>query len=1475
MTFWFQRGCLLLLVLSMGLPSLRAQVLIKEVVSREVSVHVGGVQAPEKDGVVSREFSLHVENGTEKQVISREVSLARGSAAAPPAITELTIQVSPTGDSATLNWSGYNQWAVGDISHFVVYLSDTGGFTDVTGMTPHVIVPGESTSITLTGLTAWTDHFFAVVAVDVLGNFIPTVTYSAAYVLSPEAISREVSLFVGAEPDPPYKQVVSREVSLVMGSPAAPPAITDLGVTLSPTGDSATLNWSSYNQWAVGDVVRFDIYLSDTGPITDVTGMTAFSSVGAEQNSVVLNGLTAWTDHYFAVVAVDALGNRITAVNYSAGYVISPEVVSREVSIFVGQEASPLSEVVATGANLGFEAPTIATAIGWTTMSVAQKEAFVWLGSVDGSGGPSLFKNGSAWNFPAVPEGTQGLSLQMKATVSQTFSFPSAGLYRLRWFACARPGWGGINPYLIKLDDQSITPQLAPSEYVWRRNSIDFTVSNAGDHIISFVGLNPAGGDNSVGIDAVSLERVLPLEARPHREQVELVSREVSVVVPDAAVPAPVTGVGSGFYAQTSTTHFGAVLLDWSTYNETIQNDIVRYRVYVSDAFFGSVTGMEPFAFLPAGNQRQTLTGLSGLAIYHIAVVAEDALGGFDPVVRSYSAQASVSGVGEVQALAATSEADALHYTWQPPQGTAGFLSGYRIYFGGSTTAVNLPSSATSWSATGLERARGYPLRITTVNLFGGESAGTSVFASTWLNNPANAALTALGDEILMTWDAAVPSSQVRYYAIYRNPTAFTSVAGMTPVFTRTGTSVVLGGFTEVTDQYFAVVAVNAQEAFDPAVLSVRATKQAQTISFPALTAGTGDIPLVATASSGLPVSFLSSSSLIARVEGSLLRVQQGGSVTVTARQAGDEAYWPASAAQTLRIPPVIASFTANGAELAAGAVLRQPATALAVTARDANGMARADFFGRVPGAADWTLLGADTVTGNGLTATLPVETLPQGPYELRVLVTAVGGFASERVLTVNLDLQPVLTLTLGSQLQEGGTLAGSVSIQRARNTDLQVTIASSQSTQLDPGPPVVIPAGQTSAVVTVSGRQDQVIEAPMNIRVTASAPGVVTVEKTVSLLDDDWPVLTLTLDRNTVSEADGADAIQARIERDMVSPLPLTVWLVNTNSAAVTVPASVVIPGGSGAVEFPVGVVDNNIVDGSRTAKLKGEIRVSGAGVIVETAETTINVGDDEGPSLELSFASEYLPEGQTGTVRVKRLRGNLSTALSVRLTSSLPTELQVPTTVSIPAGADEATFNATALDDGVADGNKNVRVTATATGYSAAQAFQIVTDLGRADLIVGSVTSAASVDTEATFAVSYQVQNRGTAAASGSFVQRVFLSKDRVVGNDILLTQSTFSGGLAAGSSFTRTDQVRAPREAGTYWPLIITDAAGAVEEIIESNNTVFAAQPIVVGEAYTATVQTATTIVPANTSIPFTGSAVKAGGAKVPNEHPHHAG
>ena len=206
---------------------------------------------------------------------------------------------------------------MGDIARLDIYFTDDGAFTDVTGMTPYASLPADSTTLTLEGLDEFTDHYFAVVAVDALGNANPLVSYSAAYIITGELESREYSLHVGGEPVLATKELVSREFGVTMVDAEPPPVVEELVVTASAEGDQVLLDWAGYNQWAVGDIARFDIYQSDAGAIFDVTGMTPVASLPADSRQLEMDGLVPGIDHFFAVVAVDGLGNSNPLVDYA------------------------------------------------------------------------------------------------------------------------------------------------------------------------------------------------------------------------------------------------------------------------------------------------------------------------------------------------------------------------------------------------------------------------------------------------------------------------------------------------------------------------------------------------------------------------------------------------------------------------------------------------------------------------------------------------------------------------------------------------------------------------------------------------------------------------------------------------------------------------------------------------------------------------------------------------------------------------------------------------------------------------------------------------------------------------------------------------------------------------------------------------------------------------------------------------------
>jgi methionine-rich copper-binding protein CopC len=94
---------------------------------------------------------------------------------APPALSTLRANGNGIGTTVSLDWTGYSQ-SHGDIDYYRVYVQPSA-FTDVSGLTPAATVPAGTFTHKVAGLTKGATYWFAVVAVDVMGNAQTTVNF--------------------------------------------------------------------------------------------------------------------------------------------------------------------------------------------------------------------------------------------------------------------------------------------------------------------------------------------------------------------------------------------------------------------------------------------------------------------------------------------------------------------------------------------------------------------------------------------------------------------------------------------------------------------------------------------------------------------------------------------------------------------------------------------------------------------------------------------------------------------------------------------------------------------------------------------------------------------------------------------------------------------------------------------------------------------------------------------------------------------------------------------------------------------------------------------------------------------------------------------------------------------------------------------------------------------------------------------------
>ncbi|MCA9012130.1 MAG: hypothetical protein KDB01_20400, partial [Planctomycetaceae bacterium] len=281
------------------------------------------------------------------------------------------------------------------------------------------------------------------------------------------------------------------------------------------------------------------------------------------------------------------------------------------------------------------------------------------------------------------------------------------------------------------------------------------------------------------------------------------------------------------------------------------------------------------------------------------------------------------------------------------------------------------------------------------------------------------------------------------------------------------------------------------------------------------------------------------------------------------------------------------------------------------------------------------------------------------------------------------------------------------------RNTDIglpyTVQISSNNPGKLSVTPAAVtFAADQSSVDFTIAVHDNSMIDGDVIVTLTATAPEYGDpVEAQVNVLDYE-PKLLLTTATATVAENVGS--IPVKVTRVGVNAAdlsnPLIVQL--TSTAGVNVPATVTIPPNMSEWTFSVGIDDNKILDGTRTATL------SAAQNLYIPASLDLTITDHEFLTLTVNKSSFLENAGSKAATAVIRRSDtdNLTQALVVALESSDATELRVPATITIPAGQSSFTFFVEAIDDSEIDGPRNVTITATSAMYVTGSAAVVVLD-------------------------------------------------------------------------------------------------------------------------------------------------------------------
>jgi hypothetical protein len=362
----------------------------------------------------------------------------------------------------------------------------------------------------------------------------------------------------------------------------------------------------------------------------------------------------------------------------------------------------------------------------------------------------------------------------------------------------------------------------------------------------------------------------------------------------------------------------------------------------------------------------------------------------------------------------------------------------------------------------------------------------------------------------------------------------------------------------------------------------------------------------------------------------------------------------------------------------------------------------------------------------DGINEILTYQPLTTGKYYIQV--TSQASTAGEYVLMAG----TALTLNLPANVTEGqGTVTGSLAATTAPSSDLTVTLASSDPTRISVPATVVLPAGQTSVNVPLTVVDDNLLNGPEAISITASGGSYFSANSTVTIHDNETATLGVSLPAGI---AKNGGAATGTVTSSAPPTQNIVVQLVSSNPAKLIVPATATILAGQTTATFTMTPVDNKVIDGNQN------VTVTATFENWTTGSATTSVIDTDN-TIAVSLPPSGF-EGQTftnaGTIT---LGGTSSSDITVNLLSSNPSDMNIPATVTVPAGQTSATFTIGLLSDNVKQGTRTDTVTGSATGLVTGSANIAVHDSTLDHLVIAKITRPQTAGTA--FAVTAQACN------------------------------------------------------------------------------------------------------------------------------------
>lgn len=455
---------------------------------------------------------------------------------------------------------------------------------------------------------------------------------------------------------------------------------------------------------------------------------------------------------------------------------------------------------------------------------------------------------------------------------------------------------------------------------------------------------------------------------------------------------------------------------------------------------------------------------------------------------------------------------------------------------------------------------------------------------------------------------------------------------------------------------------------------------------------------------------------------------------------------------------------------------------------------------------------------------------------KVTITVNKAHGYPQDVATSFNIKDDELLPLEVKldkTDYNEGETMKATVSVPyRIGNDELTVYFSVEKPKRFRLPKSYTFEPGAKEAVIDIPIIDDNIAANDETLQLSVSADHHLTGTALFVLKDNDVPAISMTLLPTTVSEAAGYNAVHATIKRTEAKNSKITLKLSDDSNGELYYTTPITMPEGTEEVTFPIGVKDNQKVDGTRKVKFSAAIYITDCGCSAigdkqTVVSDTITILDNDGPTLSVTSNKTTILEGDATGATLTISRNDATTnPLTVTL-SAKGDDLQFAKTVTIPAGKESVTTPFIALSNETSEGNRTISVIASSEGYSPGTVWMLISDQTLPDAEMQTPVCDVEVEAGSKAKVTVTVKNIGAIKMPKGTQIRTS------IGSSSTMTQT--DADIAVGATYTSVVELDAPSVPGNYRVTAEINPNGTVTELQTINNSAYTETTVTTAYTY----------------------------------------